>query len=529
MTHNTGTTSAPTGAAALSVAGPQAVWMTLNEARERAFTGEIVFELDPEVHAYLDQGIVYYAERSSDDALGRRLLAAGVVDAGQLERGTVRVGDVEHLGRLFDRDPSIDRDAVVVVAEGFTEELITELANGAVASVRVTAYRHHSSGIHRWFVAPVDSAALQRPMSAISQIDTLAIEELPVLPFSDLDDELTIEWDEPIGRIDDTQHADGLDDAAGRFDDDAGPGESADDDTGYPTDVLELSLELAEFSDDDLESTVVPDPVVDEMQVDIDVHDVGIDEPSEPVVEHEADMVVENGTDVFLEAEIDTLVSNEVDLVVEDRSEMSTVDMVDDLAIEAHHDGGADDFAIVWPEESDASPADDSEDAEDALEFEMPPLSFDDEVAEPDPQEDGVEDDVPDDVAEAVRRAIAAIETASLTAPPAVSDEWTVDDDDWGSFDLEGDPAVAATPTESVPVTAPDAPAAGTMGFAPPTMDMRAEVLYQQASEYDGDLSSSAGNLTLEGASASPAPEGASSERTSALRRLIGGLRRGDR
>jgi len=80
-----------------------------------------------------------------------------------------------------------------------------------------------------------------------------------------------------------------------------------------------------------------------------------------------------------------------------------------------------------------------------------------------------------------------------------------------------------------VPVTAPDAPAAGTMGFAPPTMDMRAEVLYQRASEHDGDLSASAGNLELERASASPAPEGASNERTSALRRLIGGLRRGDR
>jgi hypothetical protein len=81
------------------VNGPQPVWMTLNEARERAFTGEIVFEADPEVLAYLDNGIVYYAERGADDPLGQRLLEAGVVDTEQLERGTVRVGDVEHLGR----------------------------------------------------------------------------------------------------------------------------------------------------------------------------------------------------------------------------------------------------------------------------------------------------------------------------------------------------------------------------------------------------------------------------------------------
>lgn len=35
----------------------------------------------------------------------------------QIERGTVRVGNVEHLGRLCDRDSSIDRDSVMVALE----------------------------------------------------------------------------------------------------------------------------------------------------------------------------------------------------------------------------------------------------------------------------------------------------------------------------------------------------------------------------------------------------------------------------
>ncbi len=131
MMHNTEVKAGVAETAALGVEGSQPVWMTLNQARERAFTGEIVFETDPEVHAYLDNGIVYYAERSSDPSLGRRLLDAGVVDVAQLEKGTVRVGDVEHLGRLFDRDPSVDRDAVIVVAETMTEQLVTELANQA--------------------------------------------------------------------------------------------------------------------------------------------------------------------------------------------------------------------------------------------------------------------------------------------------------------------------------------------------------------------------------------------------------------
>jgi delta 1-pyrroline-5-carboxylate dehydrogenase len=49
--------------------------MTLNDARERSFTGEIVFETEPEVRAYLDNGVVYFAERATDVGLARRLEA----------------------------------------------------------------------------------------------------------------------------------------------------------------------------------------------------------------------------------------------------------------------------------------------------------------------------------------------------------------------------------------------------------------------------------------------------------------------
>ncbi len=171
MTHYTGITADSTEIAALAIDGPQPVWLILNQAREQVFTGEIVFETDPEVHAYLDHGIVYYAERVTDVPLGRRLLDAGVLDMIQLERGTVRVGDIEHLGRLFDRNPSVDRDAVVVLAETSTEELITELANQAITTVRFTAYRHHPSGVHRWFVAPVDLAVAKRPVGTMTQLD----------------------------------------------------------------------------------------------------------------------------------------------------------------------------------------------------------------------------------------------------------------------------------------------------------------------------------------------------------------------
>ena len=136
MIHNTGTAGRRDGGRSPPLnRGPQPGWMTLNDARERAFTGEIVFEVEPEVRAYLDNGVAYYAERATDAPLGQRLVEAGLVDHAQLERGTVRVGDVEHLGRLFDRDTSVDRDAVLVVTESETE----------VSSLRSRTSRLHDS------------------------------------------------------------------------------------------------------------------------------------------------------------------------------------------------------------------------------------------------------------------------------------------------------------------------------------------------------------------------------------------------
>ena len=86
MIHNTETATESVDTGALVVNGPQHVWMTLNDAREHAFTGEITFEDAPEVLAYLDNGVVYFAERVGDAPLGQRLLDAGVLDSNQLER-----------------------------------------------------------------------------------------------------------------------------------------------------------------------------------------------------------------------------------------------------------------------------------------------------------------------------------------------------------------------------------------------------------------------------------------------------------
>jgi len=509
MLHNTGTADT----AALTIDGAQPVWMTLNEARQRAFTGEVVFEADPEVLAYLDNGTVYYAERASDLSLGRRLVDAGVIDLAQLERGTVRVGDIEHLGRLFDRDASVDRDAVVVLAETSTEALIAELANRAITTVRVTAYRHHPSGVHRWFVAPLDAPAVSRPVSAVAQLDTAVVDDLPGLSFAGVDtDELTIEWDDQIGETDHIASNGGFD-ASLRTVADQPSVHTA---PGFDAPVFELSLDLDGTPDE---------PTVEQVDV------ATVDETS----------VTEMVADVDDTATADDLAGFEFSVVWPDGSaEPASADTVDPVApMNVIEPTPVDDLAA--PRAGEALSFTQSDDG--SLHFQMPLLMLGDEPEFADAE-------VPDDVAEAVRRAIAAIESASVAPPevapqPEVTTRW---------------PAIAEVASidefELTPVadTFEMAPAAGPGAFAPPTMATSAEVMYAQLLDDGPSASTEAVAEAAAAAAAEPAAmptlaerspangvatvvfidepveeeSGDIDDRSSALRRLIGGLRRKD-
>lgn len=141
---------AETDALGLGASLPRPGWVVIDAVRERAFTGEVICATDPAVRLFSDRGLIYVAEREADGLLGERLVAAGALDADQLARGAVRLGEVEHLGRLFDRDPSIDRDKVLVATELLTEDCLGWLAAERVTGAVVIPYRHHASGIHRW-------------------------------------------------------------------------------------------------------------------------------------------------------------------------------------------------------------------------------------------------------------------------------------------------------------------------------------------------------------------------------------------
>ena len=131
---------------------PAPGWTVVDAARDQRFTGELRAHTDrhDEFRIYFDRGEVYCAERATDPTLGRRLVDAGALNTAQLEYGMLRIGDIEHLGRLFDRVPSINRDAVFVLNQLMTEETVRSAAARSITDVDATPYRHHPSGMHRW-------------------------------------------------------------------------------------------------------------------------------------------------------------------------------------------------------------------------------------------------------------------------------------------------------------------------------------------------------------------------------------------
>ncbi|MEI7547220.1 MAG: DNA gyrase modulator, partial [Actinomycetota bacterium] len=129
---------------------PRPAWQVIEAARQRCLTGELSLATAPATNVYLRDGQVYFAERSTDSGLGVRLLVNGVITRQQLGKGAVLASGVEHLGRLFDRDPSIDRHVVELCVETMTDDTLVSAADEMIADYRLTLYRRHPSGIDRW-------------------------------------------------------------------------------------------------------------------------------------------------------------------------------------------------------------------------------------------------------------------------------------------------------------------------------------------------------------------------------------------
>ena len=130
---------------------PRPAWQVIEAARRQHLTGELTLQTTPTTRVFLRDGVVYFAERSTDGALAIRLMMEGVITREQMQRGTLIVNGVEHVGRMFDTDPSIDRSSVELCAELFTDDVMVDVANRTVTGYQLILYRRHPSGIDRWY------------------------------------------------------------------------------------------------------------------------------------------------------------------------------------------------------------------------------------------------------------------------------------------------------------------------------------------------------------------------------------------
>lgn len=159
-------------------AGPRPAWQVIDAAREMRLTGELSLATVPATRIYLRDGIVYFAERATDGGLGIRLVLEGVLTRAQLAKGTILVNGAEHFGRLFERDPSTDRDAVELAVEQFVDDVLTRVAHETVAEWNIELYKRHASGVDRWYphVTRVLTRVVERSAATASSTAPTAVE-----------------------------------------------------------------------------------------------------------------------------------------------------------------------------------------------------------------------------------------------------------------------------------------------------------------------------------------------------------------
>ena len=107
-------------------------WQLVEAARRRYLTGRLELETNPPTNVYLRDGQVYFAERTTDGGLGVRLLVEGVVTREQMQRSILQVSGVEHLGRMFDRDDSIEGQCDARLVQVDIEELECDIDQARV-------------------------------------------------------------------------------------------------------------------------------------------------------------------------------------------------------------------------------------------------------------------------------------------------------------------------------------------------------------------------------------------------------------
>ncbi len=164
--------------------GSDPIWGFVALVRSELFSGEAAVGLDPRVRLFAVEGHIYFAEREDDASVGIRLVNCGAISANQLARGAVQAGGHESLARLFQRDATIDRDAVELTIAASTESLLASIAHNAVGMPEVFPLRYHPAGMHHWLRGALPIVAEEEVAVAESDpvvSEPVVVKDVPVV------------------------------------------------------------------------------------------------------------------------------------------------------------------------------------------------------------------------------------------------------------------------------------------------------------------------------------------------------------
>jgi hypothetical protein len=140
-------------------------------------SGTLRIDGEPGVRAYLHDGLVYFAERTTDPELGFRLVLDGVINEDQLERGTRLLEGGRHLGHMFANDPTIDSRRVIDAVVGYCTDTVTGLEGHSVSTYAFVSDEHHPSGILAWYSLDEDFAAPRVAAPIASSLSSPSVPE----------------------------------------------------------------------------------------------------------------------------------------------------------------------------------------------------------------------------------------------------------------------------------------------------------------------------------------------------------------
>lgn len=130
--------------------GSRAAWDVIEEVCVSRFTGELVLRTSTRTtHVFMTRGLIYFAEHEGSEPLGRRLTVAGGIPGELID--AAGPGALDDLDALFaGQDPS-EHSLAEGIIQADTERALLEIAEEPVLAQESTMYRHHRSGIDRWF------------------------------------------------------------------------------------------------------------------------------------------------------------------------------------------------------------------------------------------------------------------------------------------------------------------------------------------------------------------------------------------